>query len=221
MSSANQNSKVPGRESLIQQFVAAAEGTGATVERIPRSPGALKRAVQRVLAGGDKAPSAILRQSSGQGSGSPGLGVATASLGLHPEGQALLAEPDDLPPELWAPLRDLEKVIDHPTDDQLRSTMVGITDAFAGVARTGSVCVAMTGNLGGAVSLFPRSHVAVLDARYIVSRPGDVFTAGQLENKGMERDFVFITGPSVTADMGELVRGVHGPDHLHIIILEE
>jgi len=135
--------------------------------------------------------------------------------------EALLAEPDDLPPELWAPLRDLEKVIDHPTDDQLRSTMVGITDAFAGVARTGSVCVAMTENLGGAVSLFPRSHIAVLDARNIVPRPGDVFTAGQLENKGMERNFVFITGPSVTADMGELVRGVHGPDHLHIIILEE
>ena len=196
MSSANQNSKVPGRESLIQQFMAAAEGTGATVERLPRSPEALKRAVQRVLTGGDKAPSAS-------------------------SGQALLAEPDDLPPELWAPLRDLEKVIDHPTDDQLRSTMVGITDAFAGVARTGSVCVAMTENLGGAVSLFPRSHVAVLDARYIVPRPGDVFTAGQLENKGLERNFVFITGPSVTADMGELVRGVHGPDHLHIIILEE
>jgi L-lactate dehydrogenase complex protein LldG len=132
-----------------------------------------------------------------------------------------LAEPDDLPPELWAPLRDLEKVIDHPTDDQLRCAGVGITDAFAGVARTGSVCVAMTGNLGGAVSLFPRNHVAVLDARYIVPRPGDVFTAGQLENKGLERSFVFITGPSVTADMGELVRGVHGPDHLHIIILEE
>ncbi len=188
MSSASQNSKVPGRESLIQQFMAAAEGTGATVERLPRSPEALKEAIQRVLSSGD---------------------------------EVLLAEPDDLPPELWDPLRALERIIDHPTDDQLRSAMVGITDAFAGVARTGSVCVAMTENLGGAVSLFPRSHVAVLDARYIVPRPGDVFTAGQLGNKGMERNFVFITGPSVTADMGELVRGVHGPDHLHIIILEE
>ncbi len=173
---------------MIQQFMAAAEGTGATVERLPRSPEALKEAIQRVLSSGD---------------------------------EVLLAEPDDLPPELWDPLRALERIIDHPTDDQLRSAMVGITDAFAGVARTGSVCVAMTENLGGAVSLFPRSHVAVLDARYIVPRPGDVFTAGQLENKGMERNFVFITGPSVTADMGELVRGVHGPDHLHIIILEE
>lgn len=139
---------------------------------------------------------------------------------LSGENKALLAEPDDLPPELWDPLRSLEQVVDHPTDSQLRSAMVGITDAFAGVARTGSVCVALTGSLGGAVSLFPRRHVAVLEARSIVARPRDVFTAGQLENRGLERSFVFITGPSVTADMGELVRGVHGPDHLHIIILE-
>ena len=190
------NSKVPDRESLIQKFVAAAEGSGATVERLLHSPESLKEAIQRVLSSGNETSSAS-------------------------SGQALLAEPDDLPPELWAPLRDLKQVIEHPTDDQLRSVRVGITDAFAGVARTGSVCVAMTRNLGGAVSLFPRRHIAVLEARNIVPRPGDVFTAGQLENKGLERSFVFITGPSVTADMGELVRGVHGPDQLHIIILEE
>ncbi|GAH64565.1 unnamed protein product, partial [marine sediment metagenome] len=91
-------------KSLIQQFVAAAEESGATVERLPRSPESLKEAIQRILSTGDEVPSAVLRRSSGQGSG-----------------QALLAEPDDLPAELWDPLRDLEQVIDHPTDDQLRS----------------------------------------------------------------------------------------------------
>ena len=30
---------------------------------------------------------------------------------------------------------------------------------------------------------------------------------------------VFVTGPSATADMGPLVRGVHGPHKLHIIVL--
>lgn len=204
MNSTDYNSKVPNRESLIQTFVAAAKESGATVERLPHSPESLKEAIQRVLSSGNETSSAALRRSSGQGSE-----------------QALLAEPDDLALELWAPLRDLEQVVDHPTDDQLRSTMVGITDAFAGVARTGSVCVAMTRNLGGAVSLFPRHHIAVLEAENIVPHPGDVFTTGQLENKGLERSFVFITGPSVTADMGELVRGVHGPDQLHIIILEK
>ncbi|UCH63568.1 MAG: LUD domain-containing protein [Fidelibacterota bacterium] len=185
-----------GSESLIREFVAAIGLTGATVELVSRSPEALKHAVRRVLSGGIEVPS-------------------------ESSGSALLAEPDDLPSELWDPLRNLEQVVDNPPDNQLRSARVGITDAFAGVARTGSVCVAVTAKLGGAVSLFPRSHIAVLEARNIVSRPGDVFTAGQLENKGMKRSFVFITGPSVTADMGELVRGVHGPDHLHIIILEE
>ena len=35
------------------------------------------------------------------------------------------------------------------------------------------------------------------------------------------RDLVFITGPSATADMGPLVRGVHGPHRLHILLLEQ
>jgi len=30
---------------------------------------------------------------------------------------------------------------------------------------------------------------------------------------------VFVTGPSATADMGPLVRGVHGPHKLHILVL--
>jgi len=30
---------------------------------------------------------------------------------------------------------------------------------------------------------------------------------------------VFVTGPSATADMGPLVRGVHGPHQLHVIVL--
>ena len=42
-----------------------------------------------------------------------------------------------------------------------------------------------------------------------------------LDGKGLTRSFSFITGSSATADMGPLVRGVHGPGQLHIIILEE
>ena len=34
-------------------------------------------------------------------------------------------------------------------------------------------------------------------------------------------DAVLATGPSATADMGELVYGVHGPRETHAIILEE
>ena len=139
---------------------------------------------------------------------------------IRDEDAAILSEPDDLDPKVFAPFRKDRKVITSPTESQLTSVKVGITDAFAGVARTGSVCVSVSKNLGGSVSLYTREHIAVLDALTIVPRPRDLFSETMLEGKGLTRDFVFITGPSATADMGSLVRGVHGPGKLHIIILE-
>jgi L-lactate utilization protein LutC len=134
---------------------------------------------------------------------------------------AILAEPDDLESELFELIRTDTNIVQNPTDAQLASMAVGITDTFAGIARTGSVCVSNTGNLGGAVSLFTREHLAILYAETIVPAPRDVFLSPAFEGKALERSFVFITGPSATADMGALVWGVHGPDKLHIIILEQ
>ncbi len=135
------------------------------------------------------------------------------------EKTVLLAEPDYLPDELFRSLRELPGIITHPTEEQMATTKIGITDAFAGVAGTGSICVALSRNLGGSISLYTREHVAVLSAQSIVSRPRDIFT--MQAKGGNHQDFVFITGPSATADMGPLVRGVHGPGKLHIILLEE
>jgi len=131
----------------------------------------------------------------------------------------LLAEPDDLPPELLTTLAASDRV-SAAADDRLAEAAVGVTDAFAGVARTGSVCVPISAGYGCAASLFPRTHIVLLDAGNIVPAPRDLFTDPRVMGKGLTRSFVFITGPSVTADMGKLVYGVHGPDHLHIILLE-
>ena len=69
--------------------------------------------------------------------------------------------------------------------------------------------------MNGFASLIPRLHIAVVDAASIVPQPRDVITSAI----GMQSDIVFITGPSATADMGPLVRGVHGPHKLHILVL--
>jgi L-lactate dehydrogenase complex protein LldG len=69
------------------------------------------------------------------------------------------------------------------------------------------------------VSLLAPLHIAVVAAENIVPKPRDLFRPDMLDGKGLRRDFVFITGPSATADMGPLVRGVHGPHKLHIIVL--
>jgi L-lactate dehydrogenase complex protein LldG len=132
----------------------------------------------------------------------------------------IVAEPDDLSPELLAPFRKAPGVNLNPTDDELAASQVGITDAFAGVARTGSVCVSITRKQGGAISLFVPFHICIIEAENIVARPLDLFSSHRLAAKGLSRNFVFVTGPSATADMGPLVRGVHGPGKVHIIILE-
>ncbi|NOY78233.1 MAG: hypothetical protein GXO76_10240 [Calditrichaeota bacterium] len=132
---------------------------------------------------------------------------------------ATLAEPTVLPPELFAPFKSLPDVISHPTEDQMAAIRVGITDAFVGVAGTGSLCVAIDERLGGSVSLYSREHIAVLDARLMVPRPRDLFSGEFFERSELPENFLFITGPSATADMGELVRGVHGPGRLHIVLL--
>jgi len=131
-----------------------------------------------------------------------------------------LAEPDDIAPELFTQFKKNERVIVGPTRDQMRTIRVGVTDAFCGIASTGSICVSITRNLSGPASSLTRKHIAVVEGRTILPRPRDVFSEEFLGGRGLSRSFSFITGPSATADMGPLVHGVHGPGILHIIILE-
>jgi len=132
-----------------------------------------------------------------------------------------VAEPADLPVHLFSECRRLPNLVAGRTKAQLAACDVGVTDAFAGVATTGSLCLRVGNSYGVYASLLPRLHVAVLDARDIVARPGDLFREDCLGGKGLRESFVYVTGPSATADMGELVRGVHGPHRLHIVIVEE
>ena len=125
-----------------------------------------------------------------------------------------------LPSGTLQPLQDLPGVISSPSDEQLSTTEVGICGAFAGVASSGSVCVAMGAPLVAMTSLLMPFHIALLPADRIVARPRDLFDPACLGGEGLRRNLVFITGPSATADMGPLVRGVHGPHRLQILLLE-
>lgn len=134
-------------------------------------------------------------------------------------GRILFAPPQDLPAELFAAFACDPRVIAEPSAEELVNSPAGVTEAFAGVARTGSVCVDVGYELTGMASLLAPLHIAVVAAETIVAQPRDLFREDILNGKGLTRSFVFITGPSATADMGPLVRGVHGPHKLHIIVL--
>lgn len=132
----------------------------------------------------------------------------------------VLATPDYLDEQLFASLGKIDGLITNPNETELESAYYGVTDAFAGIARTGSICVAVTPGLGGSASLFTRFHIAILDSSDIYYRPSDLLRVEQFRASGFLTNMTFITGPSATADMGELVRGVHGPGGLHILLLE-
>jgi L-lactate dehydrogenase complex protein LldG len=131
----------------------------------------------------------------------------------------LFAPPQDLPADLFAEFARDSRVLADPTAEELINSPAGVTEAFAGVARTGSVCVDVGYQRTGMASLLAPLHIAVVASETIVPQPRDLFREDVLDGKGLKRSFVFITGPSATADMGPLVRGVHGPHRLHVIVL--
>ncbi len=145
--------------------------------------------------------------------------IAEAVARIAPAGPLAIADPVCLSAELFDACRRLPGAFDTRTRSAMASCAAGVTDAFAGVAQSGSVCVCIDHGYAGYASLLARLHIAVLPAERIVRRPGDLFRPDCLNGDGLRRNFVFITGPSATADMGPLVRGVHGPHRLHVIVV--
>jgi L-lactate dehydrogenase complex protein LldG len=131
----------------------------------------------------------------------------------------LYAPPNDLPLALFSDFAADPRVVADATPDQMVHSAAGVTEAFAAVASTGSVCINVSHERTGMVSLLAPLQIAVVAVETVVPQPRDLFRADVLDGRGLSRDFVFVTGPSATADMGPLVRGVHGPHKLHIIVL--
>ena len=132
----------------------------------------------------------------------------------------LFSPPQVMSPELFALFAADPRVVTQPDSEQMVHSAVGVTEAFAGVARTGSICVDLNYQRTGMVSLLAPLHIAVVASENLVPQLRDMFRRDVLDGEGLTRDFVFITGPSATADMGPLVRGVHGPHRLHVIVVK-
>jgi len=108
----------------------------------------------------------------------------------------------------------------NPTDKELANAKYSITDSFAGISETGSVCIVNDDSMSGSYSLYTQIHIVFLDSKNLLSRPRDIFQIDPYKTITQNEDFIFVSGSSATADMGPLVRGVHGPAKLYTIILE-
>jgi L-lactate dehydrogenase complex protein LldG len=115
-----------------------------------------------------------------------------------------------------------EWVNTSPTPREIDEAKTGITAAGLGIASYGSVVLPSTPEGAEPVSLFPDLHVAVLRTRDVVAGMPEAFDyLGEEIRAGDHASAIIATGPSATADMGELVKGAHGPKDVHVVMLDE
>jgi L-lactate dehydrogenase complex protein LldG len=97
---------------------------------------------------------------------------------------------------------------------------VGITSADYALADTGSLVIFTESHESRLLSLLPPCHIAVIDSSRIVPSLDDVLRLRPTPGDGSSA-MIVITGPSRTADIEmRLVRGVHGPGEIHVIIID-
>jgi L-lactate dehydrogenase complex protein LldG len=96
---------------------------------------------------------------------------------------------------------------------------VGLTGADAGLADTGSLVLRSGPGRPRLAWLLPPLHVALLPVSSLLPDMA-AFFARHPGAAGDAANLVFVTGPSRTADI-ELIltRGVHGPRHLHVVLI--
>jgi L-lactate dehydrogenase complex protein LldG len=109
------------------------------------------------------------------------------------------------------------------TQDQHRSACadvaVGITGAEYGLADTGTLVVFSGTAEGRLMSLLPPVHIALLERGRLLTGLDELLTTVPLPARNTSA-MVMITGPSRTADIEQiLVRGVHGPGELYVVIV--
>ncbi|PSQ15137.1 lactate utilization protein C [Halobacteriales archaeon QS_8_69_26] len=120
------------------------------------------------------------------------------------------------PPFEGATLAGTDVTLD-PTPAELREARTGVTAAGPAIAEYGSVVI-QSGPEG--VSLYPGRHVAVVAASDVVGTMADAIPLLGTSIRDGTTSAVVATGPSATADMGELVLGAHGPRDVHVVVLE-
>lgn len=181
------------REGCVRLFKAEAERVSATVDRVP-TVADVPGAIARYLA--ERNLPCDLR------------------LASHPTIRRV--------PWQDHPMLNVAEGLPRP-DDQ-----VSVTSAFLGVAETGSLVQVSSADTANGLNLLPPTHIVVLSAGRIVGTYESAFHQLRAERTGKEktgfmpRALTWITGPSRTADLEQtLLLGAHGPQRLHIVVVDE
>jgi L-lactate dehydrogenase complex protein LldG len=102
--------------------------------------------------------------------------------------------------------------------NELFTCDAGVTAAQWGIAETGTLVLESARERSRLASLVPPIHVALLSTRCICDSLGDALARVDPASHAI----TLITGPSRTSDIElTLVVGVHGPQTVHVLLLEE
>jgi L-lactate dehydrogenase complex protein LldG len=96
---------------------------------------------------------------------------------------------------------------------------IGISSADYALADTGTLVMLSSQQEPRMISLLPPLHIAVVPESRLIGNLDDLLTAVPLPAERTS-SMVLITGPSRTGDIEQiLVRGVHGPGELHVVVV--
>ncbi len=200
------NSAGPERHSsdarpLAESFIRELEGVAAVVHRARNRPEAVARTLSLVESAG---AAKIL---TGQGA-TPLLRELREA--LQREGIEIL--------DAFLPAGQPER---RARLYELGAAEVGLTEAFAGLADTGSIVLVSGADTPRIASLLPPHHIALITVSSLYPSMAAFFGANpEITRKGS--NLVFITGPSRTADIElTLTLGVHGPRTLEVVLFDD
>jgi L-lactate dehydrogenase complex protein LldG len=108
-----------------------------------------------------------------------------------------------------------------PSPTELDAARTGITAAGLGIADYGTVTIRSTPGGEEFVSLYPERHVVCVAASDIVPDVPTAFERLAEEFEEGRDSQILATGPSATGDMGGIVRGVHGPQEVHVVTVRD
>ena len=109
---------------------------------------------------------------------------------------------------------------DRQIKDKTIASFIGITAPAIGVADSATLVQLTEPGRPRSTSLLPSIHIAILRRENLVADLAEAYALLR-EEKHLD-SFVFISGPSKTADIeAHMVNGAHGPREVHLIVLTE
>ena len=117
---------------------------------------------------------------------------------------------------------DVDRVESTVKSSELLNCDIGITSAQWAIAETGTLVMESHRERHRLISLVPPIHIAVIESSQICASLDEALLLVRGEGEaGLSRAVTFITGPSRTGDIEMVLTiGVHGPQQLHVIIID-